>query len=78
MPRISQRRILIEWCLEGIERDKVHLQSESLSRFCDWQKVVLRERVRQLITDKEEVREEDDLTVTVSCSVSLSDSESGR
>jgi len=58
----SQRRILIEWFLEEIKRDKAHLQSESLSRFWDRQKGVLRERVRQLIMDRQDVREEDDLT----------------
>ena len=71
MPRISQRRILIEWFLEGIERDKAHLQNKSSSRFWERQKVISWESVRQLITDRQDVREDD----SVSCSVSISNSE---
>ncbi|RPB28137.1 hypothetical protein L211DRAFT_486997 [Terfezia boudieri ATCC MYA-4762] len=33
MPRKSQRKFLIEWFLEGIEKDKYHLQAESFQSF---------------------------------------------
>jgi len=41
MPRVSQRKDLIEWFLWGIERHKAHLDQERLQDF-------LRRTMRQL------------------------------
>ena len=35
MPRVSQRRILIDWFLDGIEKDKAHIEAENLGKFLE-------------------------------------------
>ena len=46
MPRISQRRILLDWFLDEIEKDKAHIEAESLGKFLERHIEAMRNRVR--------------------------------
>ena len=52
MPRVSQRKILIDWFLDGVEKDKAHIQAESLGRFLERHIEAMRDRVREMITNQ--------------------------
>lgn len=77
MPRVSQRKVLIEWFLEGIERDKSHLAYQNLREYLDRHREVLKQRLRDVVTHQRRADPEVSSSLTLSCSVSLSSSDSG-
>ncbi|KAF8442508.1 hypothetical protein BGX38DRAFT_1261324 [Terfezia claveryi] len=74
MPRISQRKALIEWFLGGIERHQAHLDQE---RFQDF----LRRTMRQLQQGLDEAMNmvepsgDDDSSVTCTVTITISESD---
>lgn len=77
MPRISQRKVLIEWFLMGIERDQAHLDQERLQDF-------LRRTMRQLqeglavAMNRSEEGDDSSVTFTVTLSESSESSDWSR
>ncbi|KAF8419357.1 hypothetical protein EV426DRAFT_616050 [Tirmania nivea] len=73
MPRKSQRKFLIEWFLEGIEKDKYHLQAESFQSFLQRHRERVRSRIREVVeAGSGDAGEAEDSSVSLSLSVSLS------
>ena len=69
MPRVNQRRILIDWFLDGIEKDKAHIEAESLGKCLERHIEAMRDRVREVITNQLEPLKDSDISLT--CTVTL-------
>ena len=76
MPRVSQRRILIDWFLDGIDKDKAHIQAQSLGKFLQHHIEAMRDRVRQVITNQLEPLEDFSISFTGIVTLMLTESES--
>ncbi|RPB18703.1 hypothetical protein L211DRAFT_900645 [Terfezia boudieri ATCC MYA-4762] len=62
MPRVSQRKVLIEWFLWGIERHQAHLDQE---RFQDFLQRTMRQ-LQQELGDPMDIDDGSSVTVTLS------------
>ena len=72
MPRVSQRRILIDWSLDGIEKDKAHIEAESLGKFLECHIETMRDRMREVITNPPEPpKDSDNSSISLTCAVTL-------
>ena len=72
MPRVSQRRILIDWFVDGIEKDKAHIEAEGLGKFLERHIEAMRDRVREVIANQlEPPKDSDNSNISLTCMVTL-------
>ena len=76
MSRVSQCRILIDWFLDGIEKDKAHIKAESLGKFLEHHIKAMRDRVREVITNQLNPPEDSSISLTCTVTLTLTESES--
>ena len=66
MPRINERRLLIDWFLSSIERHETHLQYGTLKKFLQRRTRDLRHRIQERKDDGTN----SEISITMTCTIS--------